>query len=267
VRKQLCQVLAAAVAVVAIGGFSAKKAQAAPIQLGFALDGSGSLSTTEFAPIRDGLAAAVSNVVPPDGTVEITVVQFSTSVTTHVAPTLITGANKATVVAAIGAISQNGGSTNLHLAINSLVAQLSGSANHDPNESQILNLLTDGIPTDQPAAAAAADAALAGIIDEIDAEAIGAPASAVNFLRDEIVGLSPGPAGGGTVFSPGDVLSAPFVLQVNSFDDVEAALNEKVQFVLDAPLVPEPTSIAIWSLVGLVGCGYGRRRRRAAKAA
>ena len=51
-------------------------------QLGFALDGSGSVSFNNFVIQRDGLAQAF-NAIPTDSTVQVTVVQFASTARVH----------------------------------------------------------------------------------------------------------------------------------------------------------------------------------------
>ena len=62
------------------------------VQLAMILDGSGSINSTEWAIMIDGLAAAVENpdCVPQDGSVELTVIQFSTIARLEVGPVVIT---------------------------------------------------------------------------------------------------------------------------------------------------------------------------------
>ena len=122
------------------------------IQLAMILDGSGSISTTEWDAIVNGLASAVSNsaCVPHDGTVELTVVQFGHSSPTYakveVGPVIITSANASTIAAQIQSIIQGDWNTPMAYGIHLAADTLEASPNFDPGLKQALNLVTDGSP-------------------------------------------------------------------------------------------------------------------------
>jgi len=92
------------------------------IQVGMALDGSDSIISSDWTIILDGVATAIENNVPHDGSVELTVVQFSSGLSethgsfsfmarTEVPPTVITAGNFASIATTIRSIVQDEGRT------------------------------------------------------------------------------------------------------------------------------------------------------------
>lgn len=163
-----------------------------PIQLCIAVDGSGSIEADDFNTMKTALAAAIedSSVVPQNGVVELTVLQFGTffaqtAVNITVEPTNIDSASKATAAAAaIRAATQLGGLTPTDLAIDTCKQKIAGSPNFATAVKQVINISTDGNPNNQSDTIAARDNAVAaGIIDEIDLEAIGQFPSINNMLE------------------------------------------------------------------------------------
>ena len=88
-------------------------AQGPSTQLVMILDGSGSISSDEWTLITNGLADAIENpdCIPHDGSVELTVIQFSTNARLEVEPVVITSANASSVATQIRGITQMGGTT------------------------------------------------------------------------------------------------------------------------------------------------------------
>ncbi|MDO8669850.1 MAG: DUF1194 domain-containing protein [Dehalococcoidia bacterium] len=206
------------------------------IQICIAVDGSGSIQAEHFAAMKEGLAAAVedSNVVPQNGAVELTVLQFGGiiyEVPVILEPTVINSVAAANAAAsAIRAAQQKGGFTPTHLAIDLCTEKITGSANFAGALKQNINISTDGNPSDQTLTVIARDNAVAVGIDEIDLEAIGSDPSIVSML--EIAYPRPGyvapPFNGGG-----------FVLQVVTFADYANAIRQKLQ-----EIIPRPTATA-----------------------
>jgi hypothetical protein len=180
-------------------------------QLGLILDGSGSISDAEWAIITDGVASAVENssCLPDDGTVEVTVVQFSTTAKVEVGPVVITGANVGAVADQIrNNISQMGGTTCIACGFHVAADALHASPNFDTSIKQALNLATDGAPNvcdptwacpnAMTNAVSARDYAITLLgmdtdtQDEIDAEGIGISDANRAWLKDNIVWPQPG---------------------------------------------------------------------------
>ncbi len=203
-------------------------------QVCIALDGSGSIEPGDFTAMKQGLASAImdSTVVPQNGAMEITVLQFGTffSETPIIAgPSVVDSAAAANSIGnAILAATQLGGLTPTNAAIDKCKQEITGSANFAGSIRQTINISTDGDPTNQADTIASRDAAVAAGIDEVDLEAIGNSPSINKML--EIAYPRPGYvappfAGGG------------FVIQVATFADYATAIRQKLQ-----QIIPQPTA-------------------------
>lgn len=237
-------------------------AWAAPTtHLGFILDASGSVSTTNYNQMRSGLNAALAG-LPVDGSVEITVTSFSTGVATVIAPTVLTAATLPGIQSAISTHVKSGGTTSTGAALtyttNLMNTSVAGS------DKQLINLLTDGVPccqtnADALASAGAAYAAANGI-DALSIEAIGTGVSSASALNQMASWAFPGPA---TILAVNatdmtNPLGGSWVVPVSDFDALEAVLKAKV--IASITPVPEPGTIALLSL-GFVGLGFAARRK------
>ena len=235
--------------------------QAAPItQLGFALDGSGSVSSTNFATQRTGLASAFA-ALPTDGSVEVTVVQFASSAQLEVGPILIdSAAARDALIAGVNGISQTGGGTVPGSAIDLLTSQMTGSPNF--GDDSIINLSTDG-GFGLTSALASANAAKAAGIDALTGEGIGSGANLTNLLA-LVYNPSSNPNDGSGVLlatdaSPPNPLTSPaWVVPVSNFAAFGPVVDAKIQAVVNPGPIPEPGTLA---LLG-VGLAFGLVRRR-----
>jgi hypothetical protein len=129
-------------------GLCAKTAStsAGVIQLGFILDESGSIGSTTYAIIQNGLANAIDGLIPTDSSYEISVVSFSTDTQTLVNHVLIDSAAARTAVKkAILADAFSGGSTAMDLAFDAMSTALTGSTHSI--DLTCANFATDGSPT------------------------------------------------------------------------------------------------------------------------
>jgi hypothetical protein len=240
-------------------GLSAGTASAAIIDLAFALDDSGSMSVADYTLEKQGLANALA-LVPTAGPDQyrISVVAFSTAVTTVVAPTILTAGNLAGIQALINADPYDGQLTNLAGAINQLVALTAAAG---IGATSLMNISTDGAPTvgtPNPDAAAtnARNAALAAGWDSISFEAIGAIAADIAFMQT-LAFPHPAIVTNNPAALP-NPLAQGFVLTVDNFQDYGPAIASKIQVIVVR--VPEPGTIGLLAL-GLLAAGFSVRRR------
>ena len=176
-----------AVASLAIGATSAS---AAVINLGFSLDESGSVGSTNFNTTRDALADALA-AIPTSGAnqyrVAITTFSRSTNQNVVVQPTIVTAQNLATIQQTLKDETYTGGGTETDDAIN-LLANIFTPFKDD---TTLFNITTDGAPGSQSATEAAALAAFNDFVDGISFEAVGSgiyrPSALANMAR--IAGL------------------------------------------------------------------------------
>lgn len=218
----------------------ANSAAAPRVQICFAIDGSGSISDPEFDLEKEGFASGIetSSITPQDGSIEVTVIAFATGAATVVLPTVIDGpVTAATVAQNVRNIDRSaigiGSLTDIAEAIDLCTSNITGSAKFTGAGTQAINIATNGQPTTGGDPIAARNAALAAGIDRIDAEAV--QGANVALLLD-LVWPQPGEK-----VTPPDAPSGNtgFVLNVDSFDDFEAAIAAKIPAII--PDTPTPT--------------------------
>lgn len=256
VRRGLsaCALAAAALAPIA--------ASAAPIQLGFILDRSGSIGSGNWTTIVNGLSNAVNTLLPTNSTYEVSVVSFSTSATIDVNSFLVTdAASRTTLAALISGISYTGGGTNFAPAFNLMTTALTdalgmngGGATAANSASSYVNFATDGVQSDAAAGLIARNALIAAGIDNISIEGIGSGVDA-NDLRNNY--CFPGPCDDS---APYNFPVQGFYIGVANAQAYAAAIGNKIQVVTGQ--VPEPGSIALLGLA-LSALVLVKRRRNA----
>lgn len=181
------------------------------------LDGSASISDSDFQLQLQANANAIKdpNIIPQDGSIAISVVQFSSSVQVEVHRTVITSQAVADQVAnAIMNITQLNGSTNMDLGIQTCMQELNTS---NTNAKQIIDLSTDGKPSDEQAAYDAADAAVQAGLDALNAIGVGSEVD-VTILENLV---RPQPASQ----PPQD----GFVVTAQNFNEYESILRQKLK--------------------------------------
>jgi len=138
------------------------------VELCTAVDGSGSISSSNFQLQIEGLARAIekSSVVPQNSRVILSIVQFSGGVRVEISPILIDSQATANAVAAqVRAIGQLNGGTNIAGAIDACTQQFRFTT-----DKQVIDVSTDG---QSSGSSGAADRAIAAGVDVINALGVG----------------------------------------------------------------------------------------------
>ncbi len=232
---------------------AAVPAHAAVIELALVLDGSGSISGSDFALQLDAYEDIFTNnfydtYVVGNDTLYVSAWQFSTNVTQETLWYSITDNASADAFGALFAsINQDGGGTNIASAIVDANASIIG--NGIASDKQIIDISTDGEPTrctpnctGNTYMQSAINAATAALNQGTVVNAIGVGAGVgVSFLNDLTT------AGGG------------FYETAANFTAFEAALSQKLFREINQE-VSEPGTLALLSL-GIIGLGAVRRKK------
>lgn len=249
---------AGSVALLAFAG----NASAVTLELGLAIDGSGSISSSDFALQIDGYVDAFSDpnffstVVEPSpfDDIAVGVYQFATGVTEEIAFTTISSQADADALATlIGSITQADGATNFVDTVNTITSDIFSNA--IDSDRQVIDFSTDGVPTTgggQTDSIAAADAARANGIDAINSLGVGGGAD-ISFLE---------------AFSDADNVdpddNTGFVIAVDSFDEFAPAVADKLVAEITEP--PEEIPFEAEGTMGLVALGgffwYRKRQQQ-----
>ena len=217
------------------------------VQLGFIIDGSSSLSAAHFDLIKRGIANAIDDrtLLPRDGSVEICVVQIGLRpseglVREEIAPTVITDATVGAVVRRIRGIEKSDFSTATGEAILLCAELITGSPNFGAATRQVINIATDGLPTQGTDVVVASARARAAGIDELDVEALGNLSQQEGQLEQFSAVVFPQPV----AWVPPDPMNSGFLRIVRDMNDFEEAIREKLPIVLPTAvptLPPSPT--------------------------
>lgn len=190
------------------------------VQLCIALDGSGSISASNFDLMKTGLADAIrdGSIVPRDGNVQLSVIQFGGQTRTEIAATVINSDPTANTFAnQLQAIAKVDGSTPIDQAVDLCASLLNKTC---PGR-QVINIVTDGEPDNASAAVTARQNAVNAGVDEVNAEAVAAPATAFTFLRDQLVWPQPG-------YEAPPFSGGGFVIKTDTFEDFAEAVRGKI---------------------------------------
>ena len=257
-------------------GLAASSAVADVIDLGFAIDESGSVSgsatTGELGIIRQGLANAL-DLIPSVGatgnpnTYTVTIVRFASSASVLVSKTVINDANRAAIQNTLLTAGRISGGTNINAAVSALTSAVCGIGTDTCSaDTTLFNVATDGSGSSPVTGGANAEAMTAGV-DGISYETIGGGVSP-QFLVDNNWAYPTTPV---LVTDPAnlpDPTTTGFVLAVDSFDDFEDAIASKVTNVVDSTggggpsVVPLPAGMPL-ILSGFAVLGLVRSRRKA----
>ena len=227
------------------------KAEAGPIQLGFILDGSGSIGTTNWTTIRNGLASAVNAYVPLGSQYEVSVVTFGSSATKNIQNFVVSdAASKTSLVNSIANLPYlNGGSTNYAAAFTAMQQVLQLSISNAP--FSYVNFATDGQQNSGGTGVTERNSLIAAGVDNISIEGIGSSVDA-NDLQTNF--CYPGPC---TIAPVYNFPTKGFYVGVADAAGYAAAIGEKVEIVTT---VPDLGSTLLLLGMGLVGLGAWRRR-------
>jgi uncharacterized protein YegL len=224
------------------------------LDLALCLDSSGSISNSDFQLQLDGTAAAVGDpaVMPQDGSVRLTIIQFGRDVSVELPPTEVTAANVASLTSRIRNIVKGGGGTNMAGCINEAVNQVNNAV--PAAARQVIDLSTDGMPGDATATTAASRNAQAVGIDVLNALGVG-PGVDVAYLETIVF---PQPAGG----------NDGFVVVTTDFTEYAQEVARKIRIetrtdtgeVQAIPALGEWAMILLGTLLMLAGGIFMRRR-------
>ena len=242
-------------------------ARAATINLGFALDSSGSITSSGWSTITSGLSAALSAIPVGGGnTYRVSVVSFSTSgLQTNIYTGEIDTAGDLTALqTAVSGAGFLNGNTCISCGTDLLTSQFTttwGATALTANTS-IMNISTDGVPNQGETDGSILQSTLttAGW-NAVSAEAIGN--FDLTYLKQLVY---PGPAA--TTNDPNALpnpLTQGFILEVADADAYAGAIGSKVQRVVEAN-TPVPAALPLFAS----GFGGGAlllwRKKRKAKA-
>ena len=131
------------------------------------LDGSGSISNSDFQLELDGTIAALNAAIvgPSFGPLRITVIQFGSNSVVECQTMVNSQATLNTLTACIAAIVKDDGSTSMAAAYNTVTAELGTSPLVGVNDRSIVDLVTDGAPNSPSGTTTAVANAIAAGLD------------------------------------------------------------------------------------------------------
>jgi Zn-dependent protease len=185
------------------------------MQFCLVIDGTGSISNSEWNLTKQAVARAINDTVPRDGSVELTIVQFGYSAAsgyakTEIPPTVITSANYATVSSQVLAMPKGGQGTPTAHGLYLGWKEVLNSPNFPTASKKVINLATDEAPNDrnnnatinldrsggEPNARDDVIAVVNNAVDqglgELDVEAINVTNSTVDWFRNWVIRPQPG---------------------------------------------------------------------------
>lgn len=220
------------------------------IQLGFIIDSSGSIGSTDFGVITSGLASAVESNIPVGGddTYEVSVVSFDTGASAEVQNVMVTdAAARSDLATQINSIQYTGGGTNFTAAFNAMTTVLGNTIG--TADASYVNFSTDGQASD---ASTAFQAMIASGVDNVSVEGIGSNVEAAVLQN---LYCYPGPC---DTTTPYNFPTQGFYIGVADAQGYADVIGEKIGVVTGT--VPIPATLALFGL-GLVGFAGLRGRK------
>ena len=183
------------------------------LDLALCLDASGSVSRSDFQLQLEGTARAIENpeIVPRDGSVRVSLLQFSSFDRLEINPTLVEEDNVADLADAIRAVPKLGGGTSIHQCIDGAADAITQAT--PPAALRVIDVSTDG-QSNQAAAVSAANRARGNGVDVLNAIGVGGGANQ-NLLNAIVF---PEPVGG----------DRGFVLMVDSYEEYIEGIAGKI---------------------------------------
>jgi hypothetical protein len=247
-------------------GFGLGTASATPIELALVIDGSGSISASDWTKQLNGYKAAFTtgsfftDYIAPSkyDSLVVSAFQFSTGVVQEIGWTIITSNAEATAFGNLFAFNQDGGWTNTEGAIKTAMNSILG--NGIDGGKLVIDISTDGDPTicdgGTSGNAATGRACDSPSTTAPEAQAIdAADAARLNGITVNAIGVG---AGVQAAFLNNLVAPSGFFMVANSFDDFAGTLERKLEKEIIG--VPEPSVLFLFG-TGLLCVVIGRRRK------
>jgi uncharacterized protein YegL len=223
------------------------------VDLFFLVDGSGSISSSDFELQKEGLAEAIKDSTAQDGRVSVCVIQFSDYARLEVPLTTITSQSVADSISAnIMTMRQINGGTNMSGAFDLAVANFPSV----PAKRQVIDLSTDGVPNRGYDPMVARDAAVSAGFDEVNTLGVGTEIDET-LLRDLVY--------------PQPSTSAPgFYIAAVDYKEFKAKMKEIIKEVRRGPSSGQAAAagaaasaaVVVWAILnGLSNAGTSTKSR------
>jgi len=224
-------------------------------QLCMVIDGSGSINSTSWEIMKQGVAKGINETMPRDGSVELTIVQFGyilEPAKTEIPPTIVDSTNYNTIANQVMAMNQSGFGTPMADGLYLGWKEISNSPNFAAAIKQVINLATDGEPNERNYNAtsdldgdewisywddviAVVDNAVGQGLDEFDIEGIAISNASRDWFQNWAVRPQPG------------ILAPPFskpgwIRVVADITEFANTIGEKLQVII----VPQEEKI-VWA--------------------
>lgn len=229
-------------------GLCSNQMQGPSLDLALCMDGSGSVSFSDFQLQLEGTAQAIENeaIVPRDGSVRVSAIQFTSSTRVELKPTIIEEDNVENIADSIRSIGKLGGGTAIHSCIATATSLL--MSEEQKSSIQVIDVSTDG-RSNYSSAVNASALALENGIDVLNS--IGVGGGVDDNLLNAIV--FPQPSGG----------DRGFVINVNGYQEYIEGISTKISLETKIPdltlgglsVVDSGSSLSVSMTVGNAGSG------------